>query len=221
MFCKNCSNFMDITNNIAIIETEPIEEIISDNINKFDLIESSDYNISSDFKIKKESSITENDIIDILSGKDLPILLENYNFDNLNKIPYYNKLDTYKKTLVINKLQEKLPKNMKIPKNIESSNKKDSYFYCKKCGYHELIPNKMFIFSRTNLNSNEDEYDTKFLNYKYDNTLPFTKNYVCINNDCLTHKEPKAKKAVFYRQGESYVIKYICTVCDAFWNTTS
>ena len=41
----------------------------------------------------------------------------------------------------------------------------------------------------------------------------------CINDKCSTHKEPQLKNAVFYRQKGSYTTRYICTVCDSFWNT--
>jgi hypothetical protein len=220
---------MDITNNVSLPNNDPIENIldvsnITGIVNSIEEnIVSSDYDVSSDnnSKKKKQSTlITENDIINILNGKDLGFELDNYNFSDLNKIPYFNKLNSNQKTLVINRLYEKIPKNQKIPKNTETSSlNKDSYFYCKKCGYNEKIPNKMFIFSRTNESSNETIYNTKFINYKYDNTLPFTKKYNCINKDCITHKEPAAKKAVFYRFGGTYAIRYICTVCDNYWNT--
>jgi hypothetical protein len=139
--------------------------------------------------------------------------------NELSKISYFNKLDSNQKTLVINRLYEKIPKNQKIPKNTEAFTGKDSYFYCKNCGYNEKIPDRTFIFSRSSTNNNENSYNTKFINFKYDNTLPTTKKYNCINKDCKTHKDPILKKAVFYRFGGTYAIRYICTVCDYYWNT--
>jgi hypothetical protein len=216
---------MDITNNVSIPNINPIETII--NIvgvegEKNEVI-SSDYDVSSNIssKKKKGSIITENDIINILSGKDLSFELDNFNMNDLNKISYFNKLNSNQKTLVINRLYEKIPKNQKVPKNTDIVSGKDSYFYCKNCGYNEKIPERMFIFSRSGENSNEDNYNTKFINFKYDNTLPTTKKYNCINNKCKTHKEPILKKAVFYRNGGTYAVRYICTVCDYYWNTST
>lgn len=223
MFCKICENFMDITNNVSIPNNNPIDYVLNTvGGGKKDDV-SSDYDISSDVpsKKRKEVSITEEDIINILSGKDIALELDNFNMNELNKNSFFNKLNSNQKTLVINRLYEKIPKNQKIPKNNEAFMGKDSYFYCKKCGYNEKIPERTFIFSRRSENSVDDSYDTKFINYKYDDTLPMTKKYNCINKECKTHKEPILKKAVFYRYSKSYAIRYICTVCDYYWNTST
>lgn len=220
MFCKICENFMDITNNVSIPNINPIDNIVGGA--KLEDI-SSDYDVSSEITSKKKKGITisDDDIINILSGKDLLFELNDFDMNELNKIPYFNKLNSNQKTLVINRLYEKIPKNQKIPKNTDNVTVKDSYFYCKNCGYNEKIPEKMFIFSRSGENSNEDTYSAKFINYKYDNTLPTTKKYDCINKNCKTHKEPILKKAVFYRYGGTYAVRYICTVCDYYWNTST
>ena len=223
MFCKVCENFMDITNNVSIPNLNPIDNTLNlvGGAKNEDI--SSDYDVSSDItsKKKKVAIITDDDIVNVLSGKDLPFELDNFNMNDLSKNPYFNKLNSNQKTLVINRLYEKIPKNQKIPKNNDAFTGKDSYFYCKNCGYNEKIPEKMFIFSRSGENSNNDSYNTKFVNYKYDNTLPFTKKYNCINKDCKTHKEPSLKKAVFYRVGGTYAVRYICSVCDYYWNTST
>jgi hypothetical protein len=224
MFCKICNNFMDITNNVSIPNTNAIENIlnIAPGVKNDEM--SSDYDVSSDVvssRKKKTTIVVEEDIINILNGKDLSFELDNFNMNDLNKISYFNKLDSNQKTLVINRLYEKIPKNQKIPKNTDAIVTKDSYFYCKKCGYNEKIPEKMFIFSRTSEKSNEDTFSSRFINFKYDNTLPTTKKYNCINKACATHKEPKLKNAVFHRLGSTYAVRYICNVCDFYWNTSA
>jgi hypothetical protein len=211
---------MDITNNVSIPNNEPISNLLNNNIND---ILSSDYDVSTEvtsLKKKKMTVLNEEDIVNILNGKDISFELENFNINDLNKMNYYNKLDSNQKTLVINRLYEKLPKNQKMPKNLEMTNTKETYFYCKKCGYNEKIPDKMFIFSRTSEKSSENKYSNKFINYKYDNTLPFTKKYNCLNKNCPTHKEPDLKNAVFHRIGGTYAIRYICSVCDTYWSTS-
>lgn len=224
MFCKICKNFMDITNNVSIPNINAIENVLNTvgGAKHDDL--SSDYDVSSDVtssKKKKISTITENDIINVLDGKDLSFELDNFNMNDLNKISFFNKLDSNQKTLVINRLYEKLPKNQKLPKTSDQIVTKDSYFYCKNCGYNEKIPEKMFIFSRTSEKTTEDTFSSRFINFKHDNTLPTTKKYNCLNKECPTHKDPKLKNAVFHRLGSTYAIRYICSICNFYWNTSS
>ena len=49
-------------------------------------------------------------------------------------------------------------------------------------------------------------------------TLPRTKAYECVNNNCITHKKPELKEAVFTRIPGKFNLEYICTVCNYSWN---
>lgn len=56
-----------------------------------------------------------------------------------------------------------------------------------------------------------------------DQTLFRTKNFICINNKCISNtdksdKVQRAKEAVFYKL-KHHNIKYICTQCNANWGT--
>lgn len=236
-FCKNCENFMDITNNISIIDTDKIGGGIGGDgvIEDFGEIptESSDYDVSMRTDgiennnslyeagtgaktVDGEINLSDNNLNDILNGSDVEFDVKNLNINNLNKNPTFNKLTNLQKTLVINRILEKIPKNK--TKQSENIVKKDSYYYCRSCGYTELIPHKQFIFSRGD-EKNDDFYNYKFKNYIHDNTLPRTKKYNCINDKCPTHQNPSSKIAVFYRQKNSYNVRYICGVCESFWNT--
>ena len=215
-FCKNCDNFMDITNNISntIGETQTGGNILED----FEdvQIESSDYDVLISESTGGANLISDSNISNILDGSDTDISIsKNFNINDLNKNSIFNKLSNEQKTLVINRILEKIPKQ-KQQKSTEHIRKK-SYFYCKSCGYNEKIPNKKFIFSRGNENKNEI-VNYNFMNYVNDYTLPRTKNYNCINQNCLTHINPEIKMAVFYRHKGSYNIRYICKICDKYWN---
>lgn len=208
---------MDITNNISNI----IEEIQMGGsvINNFEgtNMESSDYDVSISESIGGTNNVSENDINNILDGSDTDIILsKNFNISDLNKNQVFNKLTNEQKTLVINRILDKVPKQKQSKTNIYSTKK--SYFYCKSCGYNEKIPNKKFIFSRGNENKNEI-LNYNFLNFINDNTLPRTKNYNCINISCSTHKNPEIKMAVFYRHKNSYNVRYICKICKGYWDT--
>ncbi len=221
-FCKNCENFMDITNDISIIDTEKNlltgglgnNDNNNNNLNGIE-IESSDYDVSISESIGG-GNISDTSINNILSGSDTDLNIKNFNINDLNKNSAFNKLSNNQKTLVINRILEKIPKTkVKQSENIVD---KDSYFYCKSCGYSEKIPPKQFIFSR-GAEKNDDLYNHRFMNYVHDDTLPRTKKYNCINDKCVTHQNPSLKMAVFYRQKDSYNIRYICTICNNYWNT--
>jgi hypothetical protein len=215
-FCKNCDNFMDITNNIS----NTIEEIQlggDKNINNLIgvQLESSDYDVSE--SIGGSSSITENNVNNILDGSDTDLIIsKSFDINDLNKNESFNKLSNEQKTLVINRILEKNPKQKNSKNNVYST--KESYFYCKSCGYNEKIGNKKFIFSRGN-EKKDELYNYNFINYIHDSTLPRSKNYNCINTNCSTHKNPSEKMAVFYRHLNSYNVRYICTICNEFWDT--
>lgn len=216
-FCKNCDNLMDITNNISNT-TELIEQQGGYNIEELDgvQVESSEYDVSMSESVGG-SSINEDNISSILDGSDIDVKLsKNFDINELNKNSSFNKLTNEQKTLVINRILEKNPK----PRTNKQTHisMKESYFYCKSCGYYKKIPNKKFIFSRGNENKNE-EYNLNFTRLINDPTLPTSKNYNCINPNCTTHKNPNLKSAIFYRHIGSYNIRYICKVCNKFWDT--
>jgi hypothetical protein len=214
-FCKNCENFMDITNNISVIDSEKNLQGGYNDINLNGVqIESSDYDVSISESVG--GTISDSNVNDILTGSDTNLNIKNFNINDLNKNPIFNKLSSNQKTLVINRILEKIPKNK--PKQSDNFVGKDSYFYCKSCGYNEKIPSKQFIFSRGD-EKNDDLYNNRFINYTNDNTLPRSKKYNCINEKCATHQNPSLKMAVFYRQKGSYNVRYICTICNNYWNT--
>ncbi len=213
-FCKNCENFMDITNNISNID---VDKIKTGGDNNIEIAESSDYDVSiSESFGGGSNTITESNVNSILNGSDLDLNIKNFDINELNKNSAFNKLTNNQKTLVINRILEKIPKQ-KTSKHAENVGK-DSYFYCKSCGYNEKIPGGQFIFSRGD-EKKDEFYSSRFLNYVHDNTLPRTKNYNCINDNCSTHKNPSLKLAVFYRQRGTYNVRYICTICSNYWNT--
>ena len=200
MFCKICNNSMDITNNISV-----------DNVH---IGGYNDSDVSSNSDVSTDIIPIETDIQQLYEEFD--ISKKNFNMDELFQNANFNKLNNNQKTLIINKILENVPKSNKITKSNMST--KESYLYCKNCGYYEKILPKTLIFSRGSQKT-EDTYNLNFLNYKYDNTLPFTINYKCLNDKCSTHENFNLKKAVMYRNKNSFNMKYICTICDTSWNT--
>ena len=235
MFCKICQNFMDITN---IVGSQEKTQNGGNNDNTVNISSSSDFDITDDYIKNNENQAEQSlyQISDIISEQELNEIFGGYKKDGLNnelkdedlmdadlseiiKNPTFLKLSTHKKTMVINKFNEQTQKEIgKISKSTDSIVNKECYFYCKTCGYYEVIPDKTFIFSRGD-EKKDDVYNLRFIKYKNDPTLPKTKKYTCINDKCSTHDEPKIKNAVFYRKKGSYITRYICTICDSYWDT--
>lgn len=214
MFCKVCQNFMDITNNVTNVE-KPRQGDSLDQDNPEISASSSDFDVSESASVSASGSAKATESKLLKEFGDASTL----NIDELIKNPAFNKLTNEEKSIVINKMNEQSKNGLgKISKSLDSVVSKECYFYCKTCGYYEIIPDRMFIFSRGD-EKKDDIYNFNFINNKNDPTLPNTKKYTCINDKCGTHKEPKIKNAVFYRQKGSYTTRYICTVCDSFWNT--
>ena len=216
---------MDITNNVSlnVNNTNDITENIKNESEGKSVTSSDNEKTISEFSATPNIQLTENSLLsdeiinDVLEGKETTINYKNFDINDLNKNQLFNKLSNNQKTLIINRILEKVPKTIKINKNSDIN--KESYYYCKTCGYYEKIKNKTSIFTRGNEKKNYS-YNLQISQYKNDNTLPLTKKYTCINDSCETHKDPKLKFAVFFRENESsYNVKYLCTVCDSFWNT--
>jgi hypothetical protein len=215
---------MDITNIIAThnLSATDIESEI-DEAEEFD-DESSTYDI--DVKeTKDKNELSTKQLNDILEGNEIDFNVTDSIFQHVVDNPYYQKLPENKKTLILNRLHERIQKKNKKTTTTsrtattQASNAitaKKSHFYCKNCGFNKKIADGTFIYSK-NVENNEDTYDLNFQEYYNDPTLPITKKYICINESCETHKHPEKKSAVFYRFNGTYRVRYICGVCKSFW----
>lgn len=92
-------------------------------------------------------------------------------------------------------------------------------FLCTNCGTSYVIQPGT-IFYNINLNNKskaqtDDDVELKCMNP----ILPRTKDYICPNSSCKTHKDLLNKEAVFYRVAhEEYNLKYICCTCKTQWS---
>lgn len=213
MFCEKCNNFMDITNIIAN-QNSTLDNIESD------IDENEEMNDeSSTYDVKDKNELNAKQINDVLEGNEIDFTITDGIYQNIVDNPYYMKLPENKKTLILNRLHERIQKkNKKTNANAEPimNTMKKSYFYCKNCGFNKKIADGTFIYSK-NVENNEDTYNLNFQEYYNDPTLPVTKKYVCINDKCETHDKPELKSAVFYRFNGTYRIRYVCGICKHFW----
>jgi len=94
-------------------------------------------------------------------------------------------------------------------------------FTCLNCNYRKPINDTIKLY-QINLNPNTQEVyrsieDNKLL--AMNPIYPRTKDYTCMNVNCITHKDTINKEAVFFREKKSYQTIYLCTICFTSWNS--
>lgn len=140
--------------------------------------------------------------------------------DNLLKTSSYTKLSKANKELVYNTIQDILPEShpdKKINTIGESKQyiKHKIYFVCNNCGFTKPMENKTKIFSRgTNNRYVSESYD----NMIYSDILPVTRNYICSDKSCPSHKDETKREFKMFRMNNSFQIKYICLACKKIDN---
>ena len=91
-------------------------------------------------------------------------------------------------------------------------------FKCSNCNYRKSITEtiklyQMNVKSQYNIFRSIDDNKILAMNPIYSRT----KDYNCKNIECITHKDPSIKEAVFFREKDTYELNYICTICYNSW----
>ncbi len=121
-----------------------------------------------------------------------------------------------------NKLKE-ADKNeiIKILKSSEIDESLSAYRICKNCSYFERLVGRTLVLSRMNTEASMSG-TTDLSKYKYmihDKTLPHTRDYICKNDKCESHKNHEKRNAVWFRPHmNSYSTYYGCVTCNTVWN---
>ena len=125
---------------------------------------------------------------------------------DLLKLKDYKKLSDDNKNNILNQFNE-----------INMTGFNIAYFICQNCQFITKLNQGTKIYEvslKSKLNNNTD-----ILVNIHDNTLPRTKDYICPNSKCNSHNNDHNKEALFFRPTKnSYSIRYICTICNTFWN---
>ena len=121
-----------------------------------------------------------------------------------------------------NKLKEQDKQKILKLLNLENlDDNKVAYQICKNCLYNEKLTSRTLVLSRMNLNTNNSSTAnlSKYKNMIYDKTLPHTRDYVCKNKECTSHKDFNKRDAVWFRPiPNSFSTYYGCTACQTIWN---
>ena len=93
-----------------------------------------------------------------------------------------------------------------------------AYFICNNCQFVTKLEQgtKVYEVSMKTKYTEHEKLETKL----QDCTLPRTKDYICPNKKCKSHKNTIEKEAIFYRPYKnSYNLKYVCGMCLTSWLT--
>lgn len=154
-------------------------------------------NLLSLTKSKQSGGFSNAEVIDtILNNESVTVDVDIDSVKNSKEFQDLNKKD--KKTIIDN-LSKKTSLNS------------TPIHTCSNCNYTRPI-NPGHIFYRKM--SSSDNYESNTTNYKLlanDPTLPVTRNYTCVNQNCISHKEPTKREAVFISYNDR--ITYICRLC--------
>lgn len=137
---------------------------------------------------------------------------KNDRFDSTNK----KEKDQVKKAVPKNndKKTEKYQDNE--PKNQETDfGSTTAYFFCKNCKNYKPIKPGTLIYSKNYNATNSVEMEDYTFSI-YDQSLARTRNYICRNKNCATHKDDTNKEAVLTKNKSEQIV-YICTVCSTNW----
>jgi hypothetical protein len=211
LFCPNCDNILNISknppkNNLGAINNTSTPNTVSDSDSEK---ERDDENI-------RQNELFEEVINKLLAGEVVSdSALTEINSTQLIKNKAFQKLDKKQKSLIQSKLAS-------FTEKLDDAT--NAYYFCKNCMYSKIIEAGSLIVSR--VGGSKDLTTTKYVNFNklknriHSKSLPITRNYICINDKCDTHKTDKNKKdkeAVFYRLGTSMQVWYTCKACGSYW----
>jgi hypothetical protein len=213
-FCPNCDNAF----NIAKSSAQAGGYNISDS---FSTTESITSNEESSISVggQKDGSIYENIIKDILSNKLTDDDLKAININKLIKSIAFKKLKGDVKQFVYNKLQDSLPKNKKklLEQHDDYSKSVEAFFICNNCGFTKKINEGTLIFSRTSDTVSQSYVAGDYKAMINSDILPITREYICPNSKCISHKNLSKREAKIIRVNNSFAIKMICLVCSTIF----
>jgi hypothetical protein len=93
----------------------------------------------------------------------------------------------------------------------------DIEFKCNNCNYRKQINETISLYQmnvNTTYSGHRSIEDNKLL--AMNPIYPRTKDYTCMNVNCITHKDSN-KEAVFFREKDTYETNYLCTICFNSW----
>jgi len=156
-------------------------------------------------KFANREPISADDLADVTGAE----LLKDDKYDKMNKkdqrmfVTVIKKID---KNFFVESAEES-------EQNLESTN--IAYFACEYCNYHEPMTAGTVLYTKNyNNDIGIDTEDYSMMCHNY--SLPRTRNYICHNKKCETHKNIDIREAVLTKNKADRII-YVCCVCSTNW----
>ena len=149
----------------------------------------------------------------VLKNNDIKLKdLKGYTINDILQSEQYKKMQIKQKNMISTRLNQ-------LEKNDKNSNIQNAYFICRNCGKHEQVKPNTLITRKNygDVETNEDIDSLQYGNMAAVKCIPITRNYICHNAKCESHKNHMKRKAKFYRIPGSFVVRYVCTTCNESW----
>ena len=152
---------------------------------------------------------------------DIKLFIQ-YILQNNNKIIANFKLDELKKNNNFKKLNKEEQNKVLLLFNLTNTNLNNrGLLSCSNCNFVKFIPQGTILLEdRYTKSKKKDNVYNSSLRTK-DKTLPRTKDFVCPNKSCKSHKDLLNKEAVFYREKDKMNLTWMCCTCETYWTSTA
>lgn len=130
-------------------------------------------------------------------------------------------LDNSPNTVSITDSQDKKDIKKEVKEEVKNINVTNdgAYRICKNCSYYEKLTSRTLVLSRKNDISDSSKNLDRYKYMIYDKSLPHTRDYVCKNKSCESHKNSVKKDAVWFRPNQqNYNTIMACCTCMTIWN---
>ena len=174
----------------------------------------SSYNITRDVKSKQIGGTVYNSLNELFRKFNESEPIEKTDLENLKLLDIQNderfdKMSKKTKTILL-KILTSIDSSFKESEQIQETKTNNAYFVCKSCNNYITIDEGTTVYSKNyGIITDHIDYTLRI----HDPTLMYTKNYICSNKDCNTHKNPNTKEAVLQKQNTGKVI-YVCKTCS-------
>jgi hypothetical protein len=206
LFCPSCTNILDVSKNPPTVNPASSHQQLNT---------MTPSTVSEDEAVGEKPTFVDEIVNKLLNNEDVTnSMISTIKLDQIIKSVTYQQLNKKQKSFIQNKYSELLDK---ISESV------NAYYFCKNCMYSEPINSGALVISRIGSETSANYVNLeRFKNKRHSDILPFTRNYICINDACETNhtdsKKRKVKEAVFYRVGTSMQVSYTCNVCGSYWN---
>ena len=166
------------------------------------------------FNFKKGSEIL--DKFEKIS--DIKMFIESILQNNHKMIADF-KLDELKKNTIFKKLGNEEKEKVLLLYNLTTNNLNNrGLLSCSNCSFIKFINQGTILLEDiyTKSKKKDNVYNSSLRTE--DKTLPRTKDFMCPNKSCKSHKDLLNKEAVFYREKNKMKLTWMCCTCKEYWS---